>query len=204
MLSIISLLIVSQILSSCFIYINTDGSEDIHPGDTSVYSPFKIQDYIRRNNFKSVDDIPSQTINANNVRQIVSLNTLTWVMLWTPHCQQCREKMPELFATYHNHEKDGLSLVLISEDYELKFTKKTLLKYHYDKPEYVLSAADYSRKIVKKTQRFHDDLSPELSGKPFEGYPMNFIYDKNMKLLFYGCGDVKEITLDSICNLYHH
>ena len=190
--------------SSCFIYINTDGSEDVLAGDTSVYTPFKIQDYSRKNTFKSPEDIPVQLINAKDVRQIIPFNKLTWVMLWTPHCQPCREKMPELFETFHKHEKDGLSLLLISEDYELRFIKKTLLKYGYDKPEYVLSAADYSRHIVKKTQRFHDDLCPELSGKPFEGYPMNFIYDKSTKLLYYGCGEVKKSTVDSICSIYKH
>ena len=193
------LLIGSFLFTSCYIHINTDGSEDINKGDTSVFAPFKIQDFEGSKIFYSPADIPVQVINATNVRQVIPLNKLTWVMVWAPHCQPCREKMPDVFETYHKHEMDGLSLVLISEDYEQKFIKKTMLKYGYDKPEYVLSATDYSRRIVKKTERFRNDLCPECAVREFQGYPLNFIYDKNMKLLYHGSGEVSPHTMDSLC-----
>jgi hypothetical protein len=156
-MKLLILFILFLTLTGCgIILINENNYRALKETDKKSIKPydFNATQYNRIKN----EELYVYEIDSKDIKENLKQSKFTWIHLWRPFCQAptCQN-----INVYSEIEKDyknkGLSLLFISESYDIQSIKKIVTNIGFQKNIFVLQDAYYGHKSRKnRVKLFHD------------------------------------------------
>jgi hypothetical protein len=164
---------------SC-IHIERIPSAKIDDGYSTLSSEEKIKITLASQGYNNGSISMAQWIEAKDLAAMVSKKT--WVIIWASWCPHSGNLLEQKFPFYSDSLKGTVDIMLIAQNINLDYQRKTLKSINYSKPLYIINSDKYGTNEKEKVVKFLKELNIQ-NDLISHSTPINLLLDSNGKVL---------------------
>jgi hypothetical protein len=175
-----------------------DGSSSLTHEDSTSIVPFNEASMKYNHEYKQPSDITFQIINAEGLNRLISMKDYSWVVIGSSWCGVSFSAMIRYSSMMKSLPQDSLQLILISQDFNLKYLKQEILKSEFESVPFLLDPVKYGSNEYTKQVNLVKDLKWTIPLEFFKtgGVPQNIILNKKSEVCYHIAGN--SVTFDMI------
>lgn len=194
MKKILLLLSLLQLSSCGLILINENNYRALKDSNKKTIKDFDYESAVQSG--KRDEDVLVYEINSNDIKQYLKNHKYTWIHLWRPFCKSESCLNINMYSGIENDFKNkGLSLLFISETYDIESINQRVRNTNFEKPIFVLQDSYYGHKIRKNRVKLFNDFNQSQLPKTKYGYDDLLFKDTS---LIYASYQLKKNEIDSV------
>lgn len=163
-----------------------DGSSTLKKEDSLHIKKFLIENFGKENAIKNKSEIDFELINADQLKQICAKSKYTWVFIQSSWCGACINGLNKNRRTLDSLKGEGISIVVINQDIQIKQLQKKILMEKYNILSYIIDPKIYGTMELKKQEQFILEIAnnSKIENNP-GSVPKNLFLNQSGELVYF-------------------